>query len=79
MRMANLPQLTVDGITYQPKGQPVLVWFPGGEVFEFPTVEAAWADVKRRQFEEWPGAHFARVFRFQEGAWLETRGGGDAA
>lgn len=70
--MEILPSLTVDGIIYMPKGRPVLVWYPGGEVLEFMTLETARANVAHKQFEEWPGAHFARIFNFENGRWNEV-------
>lgn len=69
--MELLPPLTVDGITYMPKGSPVLVWYPGGEVIEFVTLESARAELRQKQFEEWPGAHFARLYHCQDGRWNE--------
>jgi hypothetical protein len=68
--METLPPLVLEDFQYVPKGKPVLLLLPSGDVIEFSTVQSASDYLESARRMSAAGAQDAALFSFQNGAWV---------
>ena len=69
--MEGLPPLVLGEFEYVPKGKPVLLLFPSGEVIEFSAVETALSYLENARQSGASGAAETTLFSFSDGQWVQ--------